>query len=95
VARDPSHALRIVNVNAVDESELVVHDAHRVDPSLAFGLAHLAERPTGPTPVGIFRDIERPTYGEIMGRELEEARDQVTDEDLDALLHAGGTWDVN
>jgi 2-oxoglutarate ferredoxin oxidoreductase subunit beta len=94
VARDPSHALRIVDVEDVDESELVVHDAHRPDPSLAFGLAHLAERPTGPTPVGIFRDIERPTYGEILGRELEEARDQVTDADLDALLHAGGTWDV-
>jgi 2-oxoglutarate/2-oxoacid ferredoxin oxidoreductase subunit beta len=94
VARDPSHALRIVNVDEVDESELVVHDAHRADPSLAFALAHLAERPTGPTPVGIFRAIERPTYGEIMGRELEEARDRVTDDDLDALLHAGGTWDV-
>jgi 2-oxoglutarate/2-oxoacid ferredoxin oxidoreductase subunit beta len=94
VARDSAHALRIVDVAETDERELIVHDAHRSDPSLAFALAHLSERPTGPTPVGIFRDVERPTYGEIMGRELEEAREQVTDGDLEALLHAGGTWKV-
>jgi 2-oxoglutarate ferredoxin oxidoreductase subunit beta len=95
VARDSAHALRIVDVDEVDESDLLVHDAHRSDPSLAFALAHLAERPTGPTPIGIFRDVERPTYGEIMGRELEEAHDQGTDADLETLLHAGGTWDVS
>ena len=94
VARDPAGGFRIVDVDDVGEPEIIVHDAHRPDPSLAFGLAHLSERPTGPTPVGIFRDIERPTYGEIMGRELEEAREQVTDDDLTALLHAGGTWTV-
>jgi 2-oxoglutarate/2-oxoacid ferredoxin oxidoreductase subunit beta len=94
VARDSAHGLRLVDVSDVDESDLIVHDAQRPDPSLAFALAHLSERPTGPTPVGIFRNIERPTYGEILGRELEEAREQVTDADLEALLHAGGTWDV-
>jgi 2-oxoglutarate ferredoxin oxidoreductase subunit beta len=94
VGRDPAGGFRIVDVDEVGERELIVHDAHRRDPSLAFGLAHLSERPTGPTPVGIFRDIERPTYGEIMGRELEEAREQVTEDDLTALLHAGGTWTV-
>jgi 2-oxoglutarate ferredoxin oxidoreductase subunit beta len=94
IARDSSHGLRIVDVSEVTEEELIVHDAQCPDPSLAFALAHLSERPTGPTPIGIFRDIERPTYGEIMGRELEEAREQVTDTDLESLLHAGGTWTV-
>jgi 2-oxoglutarate ferredoxin oxidoreductase subunit beta len=95
VAHDPAGGLRIVDVGETDERQLIVHDAHRSDPSLAFALAHLSERPTGPTPLGIFRDIERPTYGEIMGRELEEARDQVTDDDVEALLHAGATWTVS
>ena len=27
------------------------------EPSLAFELAHLSERPTGPTPIGVFRDV--------------------------------------
>jgi 2-oxoglutarate/2-oxoacid ferredoxin oxidoreductase subunit beta len=94
VARDPAGYLRIVDVAEAGEEALVVHDAHRQDPSLAFELAHLAERPTGPTPVGVFRDVSRATYGEILGRELEQARAKVTDADLDALLHAGGTWSV-
>ena len=49
-----------------DEDALLVHDAHRADPSLAFALAHLAERPTGPTPIGVFRAVERPVYGEAI-----------------------------
>jgi 2-oxoglutarate ferredoxin oxidoreductase subunit beta len=94
VARDADGRLGLVDVAEVGEDALVVHDAHRIDPSLAFELAHLAERPTGPTPIGVFRDIERSTYGESTHRALEEAREKVTDEDLEALLHSGGTWTV-
>jgi 2-oxoglutarate/2-oxoacid ferredoxin oxidoreductase subunit beta len=94
VARDADGDLAIVDVAKAGEDGLVVHDAHRRDPSLAFALAHLAERPTGPTPVGIFRAVERPTFGEAMGRELAAARESVTDEDLEALLNAGDTWTV-
>jgi 2-oxoglutarate/2-oxoacid ferredoxin oxidoreductase subunit beta len=95
VAHDPAGGLRIVDVDDVGERALIVHDTRRPDPSLAFALAHLSERPTGPTPVGVFRDVARPTYGEIMGRELEEAREQITDADLESLLHSGGTWNVS
>jgi 2-oxoglutarate/2-oxoacid ferredoxin oxidoreductase subunit beta len=94
VVRDPAGGFQIVEVSDIDEDELIVHDAHRADPSLAFGLAHLSERPTGPTPIGIFRAVQRPTYGDIMGRELEEAHENVTDDDLEALLRSGGTWTV-
>jgi 2-oxoglutarate ferredoxin oxidoreductase subunit beta len=95
VARDPHGGFRIVDVKEVGENELIVHDAHRPEPSLAFGLAHLSERPTGPTPVGIFRDVERPVYGEALGRELAEAREHVGDSELEALLRAGDTWTVD
>ena len=94
VARGDDGSLRIVELAEVGEQSLVVHDAQRADPSLAFELAHLAERPTGPTPIGIFRMVDRSTYGETMGRELAEAHERVTDADLEALLHAGGTWTV-
>src|SRR6478735_6606227 len=33
------------------------------DLGLAFSLARLAEDPTGPTPIGIFRDVDRPVFG--------------------------------
>ena len=94
VARDRDGHLAIVDVADVGEDALLVHDAHRSEPSFAFALAHLAERPTGPTPVGIFRDVERPVFGEALGRELADAREKVGDDDLAALLTAGDTWTV-
>jgi 2-oxoglutarate/2-oxoacid ferredoxin oxidoreductase subunit beta len=94
VARRPDGSLVIVDVADAGEDALVVHDARRHDPSLAFELAHLSERPTGPTPVGVFRSIERPQYGEFLGRELKAARDKVGDDDLMALLRSGDTWTV-
>ena len=74
VARSADGRLEIVDVAEVGEDALIVHDAERADPSLAFELAHLAERPTGPTPIGVFRSVKRPVYGEALARELEEAR---------------------
>ena len=49
VARGADGRLELVDVAAAGEDALLVHDAHRLEPSLAFELAHLAARPTGPT----------------------------------------------
>ena len=73
----------------------VVHDAQRHDPSLAFALAHLAERPTGPTPVGVFRKVSRPIYAQGLHEELEAARATAGDEELAELLSSGGAWTVS
>jgi 2-oxoglutarate ferredoxin oxidoreductase subunit beta len=85
----------VVDVADVGEDALVVHDAHHRNPSLAFALAHLAERPTGPTPIGVFRDVERPVYGEAMEDQLAVAREKLGPGDLAALLHSGDTWTVD
>src|SRR6185503_18816369 len=52
--------LEVVDVAEAGERGLVVHDAHVEDPSHATALARLSERPTGPTPIGVFRDVKRP-----------------------------------
>jgi 2-oxoglutarate ferredoxin oxidoreductase subunit beta len=88
-------SLGLVNVADVDEDALVIHDAERHDPSLAFALAHLAERPTGPTPVGVFRSVSRPVYAQGLQAELEEARAAAGEEELTALLGSGDTWTVS
>jgi 2-oxoglutarate ferredoxin oxidoreductase subunit beta len=85
----------VVDVADVGEDALVVHDAHHHNPSLAFALAHLAERPTGPTPIGVFRDVERPVYGEAMEDQLALAREKLGPGDLATLLHSGDTWTVD
>jgi 2-oxoglutarate/2-oxoacid ferredoxin oxidoreductase subunit beta len=88
-------SLGMVNVDDVEEDALAVHDAERPDPSLAFALAHLAERPTGPTPVGVFRSVSRPVYAEGLHAELESARQATGDEQLATLLSSGDTWTVS
>jgi len=94
VARGADGRLQLVDVADVGEDALIVHDAERADPSLAFELAHLAERPTGPTPIGVFRSVSRPVYGEALARELESAMASVGPQQLHELLHSGETWTV-
>src|SRR2546421_1985838 len=86
---------KIVRVDDVGESRLVVHDEHRPDPSLAFALSRLADHPDTPTPVGIFRAIERPSYGSAMRGQLAEASERSGPGDLAELLRSAPTWTVN
>jgi 2-oxoglutarate/2-oxoacid ferredoxin oxidoreductase subunit beta len=95
VVRDENGALRIADVADVGEDGLLVHDAHDPDPSNAFALAHQAPRPSGPTPIGVFRAVERPVYGEAAGAELEAAREGLGAQELDQLLRSGDTWTVS
>jgi 2-oxoglutarate/2-oxoacid ferredoxin oxidoreductase subunit beta len=83
----------IVNVADVGEDALLVHDEARADPSLAFALSRLADQPTTPTPVGVFRAVERPTYEGEMQRQLVEASAKGA-ADLDELLRSAPTWSV-
>ena len=90
VARAADGGLEIVDVAAAGEQSLIVHDPHRADPGLAFSLARLAEDPTGPTPIGVFRSVERPVYGR--GGEVSPA--PASDAELSELLLGDDTWNV-
>ncbi len=90
VATGRDGQLRIVDVAEVGEDALLIHDPGRSDSGIAFSLARLAEDPTGPTPIGIFRDVERPVYGR--GERFNPTAG--TDEDLAGLLMGGETWTV-
>jgi 2-oxoglutarate ferredoxin oxidoreductase subunit beta len=83
----------IVDV-AGNESRLLVHDEHREDPALAFALSRLATGPSMPTPMGVFRDVDRPSYEAAVQEQLAEASERQGPGDLRALLASGGTWDV-
>ena len=85
---------KIVEVADVGEDALHVHDAHNPDPSVAFALSRLAEGPTTPTPIGVFRSVERPDYGALVNQQIEAARHAKGPGDLAALLHSGSTWTV-
>jgi 2-oxoglutarate ferredoxin oxidoreductase subunit beta len=91
VARGPDGGLAIVDVADVGEDALIVHDPTRTDPGLAFSLARLAEDPTDPTPIGIFRSVERPVYA----RSTPVPSEPASDSELAELLVHGDTWTVS
>jgi 2-oxoglutarate ferredoxin oxidoreductase subunit beta len=88
-------SLEIVDVATAGEEALLVHDEHREEPSLAFMLAHLAASPHEPTPLGIFRDIERAVYGDAMEAQIASATDKLGPGDIAKLLKSGDTWEIN
>ena len=90
VARGADGGLEIVEVADAGEDGLIVHDPGRRDPGLAFSLARLAEDPSGPTPIGIFRDVERAVYG----RDGRVAPEPAERDELAELLVSGDTWTV-
>ena len=91
VARGRDGRLEIVEVDEIGERALIVHDPDRGDLGLAFSLARLAEDPTGPTPIGIFRSVRRPVYGRA-GAALPD--DPISDDQLAELLDSGESWTV-
>ncbi len=83
----------ISEVARTDPDRIVVHDVHG-RPSLAFALAHISRGPTEPTCIGVFREEERPVYGELMEAQVAAATERLGAGDLETLLHAGDTWEV-
>jgi 2-oxoglutarate/2-oxoacid ferredoxin oxidoreductase subunit beta len=86
-------AVRTVEVADVGEDALLVHD--ETDAGLAFQLSRLSHGPTEPTPIGVFRAVDRDDYGSGMSRQLAAASEQKGPADLGALLHSGATWTVD
>jgi 2-oxoglutarate ferredoxin oxidoreductase subunit beta len=75
----------------------VVHDATVEDPAYAFALTRLSGSDLGTTPIGVFRNVRRPTYDALVQKQLQDAKAQVTgtpDEMLDSLLNAADTWTI-
>ena len=94
VVMRPDGELEIVDVADVGEDGILVHDAHRDNPSLAFALSRLAEGPTQPTPLGILRQVARPVYGDAMEQQLRAAAEKQGPGDLERLIRGTDSWTV-
>jgi 2-oxoglutarate/2-oxoacid ferredoxin oxidoreductase subunit beta len=68
----------------------MAHDATR-----AFALSRLSHSPTGPTPIGVFRAVERPRYEALLNDQVEVAVKERGPGDLDKLFRSADTWEVN
>lgn len=94
VVLDGQAGLTVVDVADVGEDAILIHDATRADPSIAFMLSRLSRGPFEPTPIGVFRSVDRPDYGSSVDRQLAATVDARGVGDLHALLRSGATWDV-
>jgi 2-oxoglutarate ferredoxin oxidoreductase subunit beta len=95
LSRDKTGALVVAEVADVGEEALVVHDAHAEDSSVAFQISRLTDPASlARTPIGVFRDVARPTYDTLMSDQLAAAVTTQGAGDLAALLAGSDTWRV-
>jgi 2-oxoglutarate/2-oxoacid ferredoxin oxidoreductase subunit beta len=79
---------------AADDAGVLVHDAKHESAALAFALSRVTQETHGGTPIGVFRDVERPVYDDLMAEQLAVATEKRGEGDLAALLHGGETWTI-
>jgi 2-oxoglutarate/2-oxoacid ferredoxin oxidoreductase subunit beta len=92
VVRREDGSVAVVEAASVGETELLIHDEHAEEPSLAFALSRLTLGTVGAAPMGIFRDVTRPIYNELVGEQLRAAEGAKGEGDLEALVASGDTW---
>jgi 2-oxoglutarate ferredoxin oxidoreductase subunit beta len=86
-------SMKIVSTEEAGD-RAVIHDPSREEPTTAFALSRLSLNPTGPTPLGIFRRVERPVYSDLLTEQIEAARAREGEGSLEELLTGGNVWDV-
>ncbi|WP_103956655.1 2-oxoacid:ferredoxin oxidoreductase subunit beta [Nonomuraea solani] len=94
VVRAATGGIEVVARESASEDEILTHDAHNPDPSVAFALSRLDEPAFEHVPIGIFRQVDRPAYDVLMAEQLEEAVAQKGPGDLSDLLLGGDTWRI-
>ncbi len=77
----------------ISEDDLLFHDEKAPEPSLAYLLSRMSQ-PDFPEPIGVFRAVDRPRYEEEVDEQIEMAREQQGDGNLDTLFQTGDTWIV-
>ena len=82
----------VVQVADVGEENLLVHDERASEPTLAYLLSRMGP-PDFPTPLGVFRAIDKPVYSQLLTEQVHAAQAGKA-ADLDALFRQGETWDV-
>jgi len=82
-----------IGEDGVTEADLLVHDQHAEDPYLALILSRMFW-PEFPVPVGILRQVERPTYSDLVDGQIAQAIAKSGPGDLRTALMAGETWTV-
>ena len=79
--------------NGITEADLLVYDEEDPNPTLAYLLSGMTY-PDYPVPIGVFRNIRKPTYDELMKGQSERSIELFGKGDLQKLFKTGDTWVV-
>jgi 2-oxoglutarate ferredoxin oxidoreductase subunit beta len=87
-----SGSLEIVEVNRSNVDDVVIHDAYADDPTTAFALSRLTDSGVvRRAAIGIFRQVERPTYDDLSRQQQLLAGDPPS---LQELIDGPDAWEV-
>ena len=91
--------VKIVATADVAATDILVHDAHSEDPTMAFAISRLTDAGyLNTSPIGIFRQVERSTYDDAAREQIAVASDNDAAADrtakLAALIGGGDTWTI-
>jgi 2-oxoglutarate/2-oxoacid ferredoxin oxidoreductase subunit beta len=87
------HAEAVTLTNGTTHADLLVHDEHDADTTLAHLLSRMVY-PNLPECVGVLRCVERPTYGDLLDAQIEEAVRSEGAGRLEELFAGDDAWDV-
>jgi 2-oxoglutarate ferredoxin oxidoreductase subunit beta len=79
--------------NGLTADDCLIWDSTLENPATAF-LASQLLPPQFPTPLGVFRNVDLPSYEERVVEQIRQETERVGTGTLDALLKAGDTWTV-
>jgi 2-oxoglutarate ferredoxin oxidoreductase subunit beta len=79
--------------NGITVDDLLIHDERAEEPSLAYLLSRMVY-PRFPECIGIFRAVERPTYDDLVNRQLEDVIKAKGKGKLEDLFASDDTWVV-
>ncbi len=93
-----SGGVKVAEVAEVGLDALLVHDAHNADPTMAFAISRLTDSGyLNQSPIGIFRQVDRPSYDDQARAQIATARTAAPGEPRDrlaGLIGGGDTWTV-
>lgn len=76
-------------------NDLAVHDEHAKDATWAHILSRMNRSADYPQPLGVFRDVERPTYEQGLVNQIELAKGKRGKGNLESLFNEGDVWENN
>ncbi len=76
-------------------NDLLVHNEFDESVVLAYLLGQMSNDPQYPTPIGVFRQIQKPTYDAEVNKQIDLIKQKKGEGDLQKLLFSGNTWSVS